>query len=214
MQWLQKEFGHSSDLVVTRYKDAEKELALIYVDTLIDKQKIQHVLPHLNSPQVPLSWPPFSSPSAQACRTYPEAISALLEGYAAIAREGMPELILIQADAAFQRDVKEPEGERVIKGAHEGLVERLAINVHLIRKRVAHPKLMIDHLPIHTENRTTIALLYIDGKADPDVIRQAKDRLKELAGEPLCPLTGWSRRLRNFLTPRFLKSSIRKGPTG
>ncbi|QHT61050.1 spore germination protein [Paenibacillus lycopersici] len=57
-------------------------------------------------------------------------------------------------------------------------VENLSINLHLMRRQSAIPQLVFEELTIGSLSKTTIAIAYIEGLTNPDIVQTMKDRLK------------------------------------
>lgn len=75
------------------------------------------------------------------------------------------------------RSVEEPPTARVVKGPREGFVEDLPRNLGLIRKRLKTTDLKIKDLYVGKQTNTHIAIVYIDGIAKPEIVREVEKRI-------------------------------------
>lgn len=85
--------------------------------------------------------------------------------------------VLIDARTYPVRGVAEPESDRVMRGARDGFVETLIFNTALLRRRIRTPHLRIVYKCIGTTSKTDMALVYIEGKADPKYVQYIADKL-------------------------------------
>jgi spore germination protein KA len=79
-----------------------------------------------------------------------------------------------------KRGVDEPQTESVVRGPRDGFVETLRVNTALVRRRLKDPSLRVKNIQVGERTKTDIALMYIDGLVDPDVLAEVKRRIKEI----------------------------------
>ncbi|QAY66629.1 spore germination protein [Paenibacillus protaetiae] len=94
----------------------------------------------------------------------------------------LEEDLLFMFDAADQpsRQPEESTMELSLRGPRDGFVEKISINLALIRGRLKSTDLHCEFRTIGYESMTRVALLYLSGKADPGLIQLAKNRLDRL----------------------------------
>lgn len=78
------------------------------------------------------------------------------------------------------RAVSNPTEEKVVKGAKDAFVETLNINLSLIRRKLHTPKLKTIPSVVGRQSRTRVCILYLDGIADPETVREAKKRIDSI----------------------------------
>lgn len=79
--------------------------------------------------------------------------------------------------ASAQRSVSEPTIEKSLKGGKDAFTETLRTDTALIRKRIKNPSLKIKSLTVGRKSETAVAVLYVDGIADPAVVAELMRRL-------------------------------------
>lgn len=112
--------------------------------------------------------------------TYPELISCLLSGSSVIFVEGMSDSLLAGTQSLNQRGVEEASSQSVVRGPREGFTESLRNNTALVRRRIQNPKLRIEQLHLGEQTRTDVAIMYIEEIADPDVLKELRERLNSI----------------------------------
>ena len=82
--------------------------------------------------------------------------------------------------SACARPVSEPTLEKSIKGARDSFVETLRVNTALVRRRLATPALKIVESGVGRVSHTRVALLFLEGTADPALTETLCARLDAL----------------------------------
>jgi len=79
-----------------------------------------------------------------------------------------------------QRGIDEPETEIVTKGPREGFVETLYTNRSMLRRKIRNPNLVFESLDLGTQTNTEINIVYIDGIANEEILKELKKRLSKI----------------------------------
>ena len=93
--------------------------------------------------------------------------------------------VLVDARTYPLRSVEEPESDRVMRGARDGFVETLLFNTALLRRRLRDPALRVEYHQAGKRSRTDLALVYIEGKADPEYVRWLGGKLDRIDADYL-----------------------------
>jgi spore germination protein KA len=91
-----------------------------------------------------------------------------------------PQGISLGLAKAEKRSIKEPTAESVVRGPREGFIEVLAVNVSMLRRRIRSPELKIQSMTIGRITQTGVAIAYIEGLADGQLIQEVTNRLKRI----------------------------------
>lgn len=109
-----------------------------------------------------------------------DIIKNVLSGPSALFIDGFSQVMIIDTRTYPTRSMQEPDTERVTRGAKDGFVETLLTNTSLIRRRIRNPKLTFEMKAVGTDSKTDVAIGYIGGKVDEDLLKQTKDKLDSL----------------------------------
>ena len=129
--------------------------------------------------------------SAQRRDTLDEAVDDLTHGCCLLLFDGVCRAVSFEVRSACARPVSEPTLEKSIKGARDSFVETLRVNTALVRRRLATPALKIVESGVGRVSHTRVALLFLEGTADPALTETLCARLDALdidalaAAEPL-----------------------------
>lgn len=110
-------------------------------------------------------------------KDFEKALYFVLSGAALLIISGYDDYIIVDTRNYPKRDVGEPANDRVLRGPREGFVEALVPNIGLIRRRIRDSRLRIEKLTVGTSTKTDIALCYIDGEDNVQLIENIKKRL-------------------------------------
>lgn len=104
----------------------------------------------------------------------------VLSGPSVLFIDGFNQAILLDTRTYPTRSIHEPDTEKVTQGARDGFVETLLFNANLIRRRIRSPKLTFSVRYIGTDSKTDVAVAYVDGLADDDLLQKLHEKLDSL----------------------------------
>ncbi|UKS30658.1 spore germination protein [Paenibacillus sp. HWE-109] len=116
-----------------------------------------------------------------------EIVGQVLMGGTAFFIEGESAAITVDAKNFPVRSIAEPDLERVVRGARDGFVETLLINVTLVRRRIRDERFKLEIMQIGKRTKTDVCIGYINDIANADLVQAVKDKIKavEIDGLPL-----------------------------
>ncbi|SDW32152.1 spore germination protein [Paenibacillus sp. CF384] len=114
-------------------------------------------------------------------------LNNVLAGGTAMYIEGQSTVLLIDAKAFPARNPEEPSLERVVRGARDGFVETMLVNVTLVRRRLRDKKLRYEIMRVGERTQTDVCIAYIDDIVDKEMLSAIKKKIQQikLDGLPL-----------------------------
>ncbi|WP_141603843.1 spore germination protein [Terrilactibacillus laevilacticus] len=112
--------------------------------------------------------------------TYEEIYNQLANGNPLLILDQIPVALSLGLSKWVTRGIEDPTSEVVVRGAKEGFVESLRVNTSLIRKRLRTPQLKIKSKVMGEYSKTQIAIAYLDGVCDPDLLKEVENRLNKI----------------------------------
>ena len=109
-----------------------------------------------------------------------DAAEALCRGCCLVLWEDLGCALSFEVRTEQRRAVGEPSLEKSLKGGKDAFTETLHVNTALIRQRLATPKLKLAESTVGHQSHTQVALLYLEGTAAPQTVREAARRLDSL----------------------------------
>jgi len=107
-------------------------------------------------------------------------VDHLLSGEAVLLVEGSSKALILDTRGYKTRDITDSPWDRSVRGSRESFVEDLFTNTSLLRRRIKNPALKVETSKIGRVNRTDLAVAYIEGIVDPDIVDEVKKRLSRI----------------------------------
>ncbi|MFC9708637.1 spore germination protein [Paenibacillus sp. NPDC056933] len=176
------------------------EGVLLYIDSLIDQEIIQtHVLTslldHTNSGSDPL----FTTLGSQKETDLQMTTDALIQGKCLLMLEGTAEFYILSTEKIYARTTDEPVNEGVIRGAHNGFIEHLSVNLNLIRRQIISPSLIVRYFNVGEKTRTKVAIVYLQDVTNPELVEKVKGRILAISSDMV-------------LAPGFIEEFVEDNP--
>lgn len=115
------------------------------------------------------------------CSDWNVIIRNLSSGPSVLFIDGFAQAIIIDVRTYPTRGMEEPDTEKVTRGSRDGFVETLLFNTNLIRRRIRSPKLTFEIQNIGTASQTDVAVAYVGGLAEPELINKIKSAIAKLS---------------------------------
>lgn len=112
--------------------------------------------------------------------SFNKMLNAVLRGESAIVIDGIKEALVIDTRNVEARSVTAPETERVVRGPREGFIELLKTNIALLRYRLPTPDFRVKKMEMGRITKTTLAVCYIKGIANPALVDEVIRRLQKI----------------------------------
>ena len=185
---LKELFKDCSDIVFRQIIAGEVEGYFLFVDGLIDTNSIQlhginQILKEVEKERVTADFlieRIISVSSVKEITKLDDAVLNVLKGNTVLLVDRVSTGIVIDAKGGQRRSVSEPETESVVRGPREGFTESLRVNTALVRQKIRSNRLKAIAKDVGEETRTGIAIMYIDGLVDPDLLKEVQARLDQI----------------------------------
>lgn len=149
----------------------------------------------------------ISVPETGSTRDLREAANTLFDGSVLLVIENVPLGVWAHIIQVEHRPIERSQSEDNIIGPHQNFSESLAQNVAMMHRILATPHLKIRSLEVGKLSRTKVAVMYVDGVAQPELVAEAMRRLERI---DIDFITG-AAYLRDFVEdqPTFLMPQVR-----
>lgn len=178
---LKEMFHDSGDFTNRDFVHQGKPGKLIFLETCVDGAGVQREiltpLQHHHEGEIEQVVP---SSQLQKFTDLQKAAEAMINGFCLILLTDSTTIYGFQVRANFIRSIAEPENEKVIRGAREGFIESLIVNINLVRKHIINPDLHVKFLMKGTRSSTRMAILFMEGIANPNLVRKVEKRIESI----------------------------------
>lgn len=181
--------GESTDFVVREIAvSCSKRAVLFYLDGMIDKPTLQdHLLAPLQERRLGEE---FSLNELKDCIlnagevrfifNIEDGLQRVLSGSVLVVLDGAAEAISVAMPGWEDRDITEPKLQTVIRGPQDSFTETIRTNTTLVRRRIKDIRLRLTTVQVGAETRTDVAVMYIQGVANDEMVRQTLEKLSRI----------------------------------
>lgn len=179
--------GRSVDVLSRTYYFGDMEVFFVGMNGLSDEELLQRILSELvgekSQPEEDLkTFIEHRIGYAETVFTddWKRLVKDVMSGQCALLAEGMKGAILLDVRCYPVRSTEEPDTEKTIRGARDGFVETMLFNTNLIRRRIRNPKLIFEPQTIGSDSMTDVAIGYVEGVADMQLVEKVKQEMKNM----------------------------------
>lgn len=198
---------------------------LLYFEGMVDEQAVDEriIEPAMRSGQIAAQNLPdaarileqslTSRADVKRTRSLQTAEQAVMDAEVCLVIEGCPDLLVLDAVGFPMRGIGQPGTEHAVRGSREGFTEVIIPNLTMIRRRIKDRNLRVKFLRIGTRSGTWVAILYLDGTANPAVVEEVHRRLKAIPIDHVQGIQTLEEFLVDHPSTPFPRSGPRSGPT-
>ena len=116
---------------------------------------------------------------AVPCEDLQTVFKKLVNGFCVVL---FPEVgaIAFEIKTGVNRGPDAPEVENTVKGPKDAFVETIRINTSLLRRHLRTPDLRIYAATVGQRSLTNVAVVWVDGLTNPELVQRMKDRLEAI----------------------------------
>ncbi|NYB75422.1 spore germination protein [Sedimentibacter hydroxybenzoicus DSM 7310] len=113
-------------------------------------------------------------------QTLQECVDKALSGETILFIETCSKAVWLSSRGWQIRGIQEPAAETLIRGARDGFIETMKVNITLIRRRIRDPKLKVKYMQVGRRSKTDITLLYIEDIVNKTVLDEVEKRINNI----------------------------------
>lgn len=181
LQQLSEKFTLAPDLIVRHIPGLEIPVALVYLDSLVDKNAINnHIIQPLLSHSKSTEDIPIALGNIRWMSDWNQIQEEILSGNSVLFVDGKQEAYVLDTQGWPQRAIEDPELEASLRGGHQGFVETGNQNIALIRRYIQNKELKIKQLTLKSRSKFKVSALYLQDVANPDTLQVIEKRVGRL----------------------------------
>ncbi|CAM4069671.1 spore germination protein [Mesobacillus thioparans] len=113
--------------------------------------------------------------------THKDMVSGILNGGYILFLCDRDETWLFTFPKDNQRAIQEPINEAVVRGSHDGFVEKLETNISQLRLRIKNPELTVNYHELGDKTKTKVAVIFMKGISDENIVEEVERRLSYIS---------------------------------
>lgn len=175
LERLQEAFEDIHDATLQEITNDAAQITLFYIESLIDVDKMQSNIigPLLLKPNARMEDTILAN-EIRGLETLEEAVESVLQGYVVLF-DGARALAA-NTPNTLSRSIEQSGQEHIVYGPKDSLSELLEQNLTLVRRRLPTTSLKSRIYTVGSLSKTSIAVLYMDGITNPDILEIAFDK--------------------------------------
>jgi spore germination protein KA len=185
---LKELFKDCSDVVFRPFNAGKLKAYILFVDGFIDTAAIEvsgikQILNEVKDKEMSaetLMEQIVSLSAVEETSKLDEVVTNVLKGNTLLLVDKATKALIFDEKGGQRRGVGEPETESAVRGPREGFTEILRVNTALIRHRIRSNRLKIISRDVGEETNTGLAILYVEGLAAPDLVKECLDRIDRI----------------------------------
>lgn len=200
IHYIKSNLGQSSDIITREFQAAEDgslKLAIAYTDGLADKTFVQDFIlktlmvdirtaklnqkvhAQMNGPEL-IEHCSLATGDMKKIYDLESAFEHILSGDTVLFIEGYQVAFAISSRGWEDRGVQEPSSQTVVRGPKDGFTETLRTNTALLRRKIKDENLWIEQMKIGKKTKTDVAIAYLKGVANEEIVKELRNRLKRI----------------------------------
>ena len=116
---------------------------------------------------------------ARPCKDLEDVVVKIVNGFCVVLFPGAG-AIAFEVRTGVSRNPQPPDVENTVKGPKDAFVETIRINTSLIRRHLRTPNLRITGATVGRRSLTNVAVVWIEGITNPNLVRKMNERLSEI----------------------------------
>ncbi|MFC3884487.1 spore germination protein [Bacillus songklensis] len=196
LEIIKQKTGNSSDVVIRTLKignNSEIRTAIVYVEGIVDNQSIddfliesmtnnhdlqeklirQEALEIIGEEAVALG-------SVKLVSNWDELLLSLMSGDTIILFDGTNKALSASTRGGEKRSIQEPGTQMSVRGSRESFTESIGTNTAMVRRIIKNPDLWLESMKIGTVTKTDVAIMYINGIVNDEIVEEVRKRLKRI----------------------------------
>jgi spore germination protein KA len=185
-------FGESSDIKTRSLtlQGGQLSACLLYIENIVDSSSIQeHIIEPLMQKEAPAEEGRFfpymiqeviQVTNIEVIGEVDGIINKLVNGSTIIMFEGHRNVLAADTAKWMERSLSSPKGQRTVQGPDVGFTESRSSNVGMIRKFIKNPDLQVETATYGNLTQTSVSLVYLDHKVDPEILADIKEKLQKI----------------------------------
>ncbi|SER71880.1 spore germination protein [Salipaludibacillus aurantiacus] len=185
--YLKETLNYTEDLIEKPFTIDAHTCSVMFLESLTDEEKMEKnlysKLNHVHS--IEALEDTLKNMDASKLLHVSEAVPHILAGKCLLFIDGLDYCYTLNTNKIILRDIGQPENEQIIRGAHQGFVESLMVNIYLLRQMVQHPQLTIRFKKVGEKKNTKVCIVHVEGIADKKVLNEIDRRLSKIDSDKL-----------------------------
>ena len=176
VDWL-RQATDCFDLTIRSVNVNDRRCLLVFVGGVTGTTSIEPVVESLVFDKGNLAFFPATVTQAGSLE---DALDKILQGQTLVILEGSAYAFIVDTRSYPTRGPSEPPVEKSVRGARDGFIEHIMLDLGMVRRRIRDPKLVTKAYQKGSRTKTDIFVLYISDLIHPSILHDFQNRIDHL----------------------------------
>ncbi len=176
VDWL-RQATDCFDLTIRSVNVNDRQCLLVFVGGVTGTTSIEPIVESLVFDKGNLAFFPATVTQAGSLE---DALDKILQGQTLVILEGSAYAFIVDTRSYPTRGPSEPTVEKSIRGARDGFIEHIMLDLGMVRRRIRDPKLVTKAYQKGSRTKTDIFVLYISDLIHPSILHDFQNRIDHL----------------------------------
>lgn len=113
-------------------------------------------------------------------KKWKDIVPGILAGSTAVFIDGCSSAVIVETKGWEHRTVSTAQTEVVVRGPHDAFTESFRANTGLVRAQLRSEHLVTEMMSVGKLGKTDVAIMYLHGVTNPDIVDEVKRRISEI----------------------------------
>ena len=176
VDWL-RQATDCFDLTIRSVNVNDRQCLLVFVGGVTGTTSIEPIVESLVFDKGNLAFFPATVTQAGSLE---DALDRILQGQTLVILEGSAYAFIVDTRSYPTRGPSEPTVEKSVRGARDGFIEHIMLDLGMVRRRIRDPKLVTKAYQKGSRTKTDIFVLYISDLIHPSILHDFQNRIDHL----------------------------------
>lgn len=176
VDWL-RQATDCFDLTIRSVNVNDRQCLLVFVGGVTGTTSIEPIVESLVFDKGNLAFFPATVTQAGSLE---DALDKILQGQTLVILEGSAYAFIVDTRSYPTRGPSEPTVEKSVRGARDGFIEHIMLDLGMVRRRIRDPKLVTKAYQKGSRTKTDIFVLYISDLIHPSILHDFQNRIDHL----------------------------------
>ena len=176
VDWL-RQATDCFDLTIRSVNVNDRQCLLVFVGGVTGTTSIEPIVESLVFDKGNLAFFPATVTQAGSLE---DALDKILQGQTLVILEGSADAFIVDTRSYPTRGPSEPTVEKSVRGARDGFIEHIMLDLGMVRRRIRDPKLVTKAYQKGSRTKTDIFVLYISDLIHPSILHDFQNRIDHL----------------------------------
>ena len=176
VDWL-RQATDCFDLTIRSVNVNDRQCLLVFVGGVTGTTSIEPIVESLVFNKGNLAFFPATVTQAGSLE---DALDKILQGQTLVILEGSAYAFIVDTRSYPTRGPSEPTVEKSVRGARDGFIEHIMLDLGMVRRRIRDPKLVTKAYQKGSRTKTDIFVLYISDLIHPSILHDFQNRIDHL----------------------------------